>query len=148
MFVGFYVGDYDNSVVSIRKRSHIKSIFVNMLLQTWNLRYSKHIMIIRCVNFEPFLLSINLDVVSLFNVFSSLIYMFRYKGITVGIMAFGPASFFRRSRRIKAHRRPKYPHTNMDLNHCLKPGSWTIRSQQRPPGFIARVHPFLDGYRL
>ena len=31
----------------------------------------------------PFFLVINLDVVSLSNVFSSLIYVFRYKGITV-----------------------------------------------------------------
>ena len=44
----------------------------------------------------------------------------------VGIMAFDPASIFKRSKRIKAHRRPKYPHTNMDLDHDLKSGLWAI----------------------
>ena len=40
-------------------------------------------MIISCVGFEPFLFAINLDVVLSSNVFSSLIYVFRCKGITV-----------------------------------------------------------------
>ena len=40
-------------------------------------------MIISCVGFEQFLLAINLDVVSSSNVFSSLISVFRCKGITV-----------------------------------------------------------------
>ena len=40
-------------------------------------------MIIFCVGLEPFLLAINLDVMSSSNIITSLIYLFRYKGITV-----------------------------------------------------------------
>ena len=61
----------------------------------------------------------------------------------VGIMVFGPASPFKRSRRIKAHKRLEYPHTNMDIDHGLKSGLWAIRSQQRPPGFIAQTRHLL-----
>ena len=56
-------------------------LFVGMPYQTWNLRYYKNIRIISYVGLESFLLYINLDVVSSSNVFSSLIYVFRYKGI-------------------------------------------------------------------
>ena len=82
LLISFCVGDSIGSVASIRQRSHIKSMFVNMLHQTWNLRYSRHLRIISFIDLEPFLLAINLDVVSS-NVFSSLISMFKYKGITV-----------------------------------------------------------------
>ena len=83
MFISFCIGDSDDNIASIRQISHIKSLFVTMLHQTCNLRYSKHIRIICYVNLEPFLLAIDLDVVSSFNVFSSLIYVFKCKGITV-----------------------------------------------------------------
>ena len=39
-------------------------------------------MIITCVNLEPFLLAINLDVVSSFNIFNNLIYVLRFIDIT------------------------------------------------------------------
>ena len=45
--------------------------------------YFRHIMIIYYIGIESFILIINLDVVSSFDVFSSLIYVFRCKGITV-----------------------------------------------------------------
>ena len=45
--------------------------------------YSMHIRIIICVDFASFLLTISLDVVSSFNVFSSLIYVFECKIIIV-----------------------------------------------------------------
>ena len=63
-------------------KSH-QIMFVDMLHRIWNLRYYRRIRIIYCVGFEPFLLAINLDVVSSSNVFSSLIYVFRYKSIIV-----------------------------------------------------------------
>ena len=85
LFVGFCVDDLDDNSVSIRQRSHFKSLFVSMFHQTWNLIYSKHIMIISCIGLEPFLFAINLDVVSSFNVFNSLISMLRYKYITIMI---------------------------------------------------------------
>ena len=44
---------------------------------------SGHIRIISCVSLEPFLLTLNLDAMSSSNVFSSLIYVFRCKGMTV-----------------------------------------------------------------
>ena len=83
LFVGFCVGDSDGSIASIRQRSHFKSLFVSMLYQIWNLMYSIHIRIISCVGLEPFILAINLDVLSSSNVFSNLIYVFKCKGITV-----------------------------------------------------------------
>ena len=79
----FFVVDSEGNTTSIIQRSHIKSLFVNMLHLTWNLRYSRHIRIISCVGFESFLLAINLNIVSSSYVFSSLISMFRCKGITV-----------------------------------------------------------------
>ena len=45
--------------------------------------YSRHIRIISYVSLESFLLSINLNVVSFSNVFSSFIYVFICKGILV-----------------------------------------------------------------
>ena len=83
LFVGCCVGDSDSSAALIKQRSHIKSMFVSMLHQTLNLKYSRHIRIICCVGLEPFLLAINLDVVSSSNVFSNLIYVFRCEGITI-----------------------------------------------------------------
>ena len=47
LFVGFCVGDSDGSTVSIRQRSHIKSLFIIMLHQTWNLRYFRHLRYVR-----------------------------------------------------------------------------------------------------
>ena len=58
-----------------RLKRHIKSMFVSMLYQIWNLRYFRHIMIISYVRFEHFLLTINLDAVSFPNIFNSLISM-------------------------------------------------------------------------
>ena len=81
--VGFCDDDLDYDVVSIRCRGHIKFPFICMLHQTRNLRYYRHIRIITCVGLEPFLLAINLDVVSSSNVLSSLIYVFKFKSITV-----------------------------------------------------------------
>ena len=40
-------------------------------------------MIITCVDLESLILSVNLDNVSFSNVFSNLIYVFKYKGITI-----------------------------------------------------------------
>ena len=42
-----------------------------------------HIRITPCVDLDPFLFAINLNGMSSFNVFNRLIYMFRYKSITV-----------------------------------------------------------------
>ena len=83
LFVDFCVGDSDDSIVSIRQRSHIKSIFIIMLHQTWNPRYSRHIRIIYCVSLDLYLLAINLEILSSFYVFSSLIFMLKCKSITV-----------------------------------------------------------------
>ena len=77
------MGDPDGSIALIRQRSHFKSLFVNMLHQVSNLIYSRHIRIISCIGPEPFLLVINLDVMSSSNVFSNLIYVFKCKGITM-----------------------------------------------------------------
>ena len=71
------------SAALIRQRSHIKSLFINILHQTWNLRYFRDIRIISYVGLKPFLLAINLNVVLSSNVFNSLIYVFRCKGIIV-----------------------------------------------------------------
>ena len=54
LFVGFSVSDSNNNVVSIRQRSHIKSLFISVFHQTLNLRYLRHIMIISCVGLESF----------------------------------------------------------------------------------------------
>ena len=75
LFIGFCVGDSDGSVASIEQRSHIKSLLVSMFHQTWNRRYFRHIMITSCVGLEPFMLAINLDVMSSSNIFSNLIYV-------------------------------------------------------------------------
>ena len=42
-------------------------------------------MIIFCVELGPFLLTINLDIASSFNIFSSLIFVFKCNGITIRI---------------------------------------------------------------
>ena len=75
------ISDSDDNAASIRQRSHIKSLLVSMFHETWNLRYSRHIRITTCVCLVSFLLAINLDAMSSSNVFSSLIYVFRCKGI-------------------------------------------------------------------
>ena len=77
------MGDSGCSAALMRQKNHIKSLFINILLQTLNLRYSRHIRIISYVGRKLFLLAINLDVVSSSNVFSSLIYVFKCKGIAV-----------------------------------------------------------------
>ena len=58
-----YVDDSNGSAALMRQKSHIKSMFISMLYHTYNLRYSKYIIIISCVGLEPFLLPINLNVV-------------------------------------------------------------------------------------
>ena len=70
-FIGFCVDDSNDIAASIRQRSQIKSLLVSMF----------HV-ITSCVCLEPFLLIINLNVMSSFTVFSSLIYVLRCKGIT------------------------------------------------------------------
>ena len=54
----------------------------------------------------------------------------------------------RRPNRNKAHRRPKYPHRNTDLDHDLKSGLWAIRLQLRPLGFIAQARLLLASCRF
>ena len=70
LFVGFRVGDSDSKTFSIRQKSHIKSLFINILYQIWNLRYSKHLKITNCVSLKPFILAINLDIMSFSNFLS------------------------------------------------------------------------------
>ena len=65
LFIGFCVNDSDNSIASIRQRSYNKSLCNNMLHQTCNLMYFKYIMIISCIDLEPFFFAINLDVMFL-----------------------------------------------------------------------------------
>ena len=50
-------------------------IFINML-QIWNLRYSMHFFIIKCIGFEAIIFFINVKVVSSFKVFNTFDYMF------------------------------------------------------------------------
>ena len=75
LFVGFYVDDSNENAVLIIHKSYIKSMFVSMLHQIWNLRYSRHIRI--ALNHFFLLLTLSS------NVFNSLISVFRCKGITV-----------------------------------------------------------------
>ena len=75
LFVGFRVSDSDGKSISIRQINHIKSLFVNMLHQICNLRYSRHLRITNCVSFGPFILVINLDAMSSSNVFSTLVFV-------------------------------------------------------------------------
>ena len=77
------MGDLDDNAIPIKQISHIKFLLIIMFHQTSNLRYFKYIRITSCIGLEPFLLTINLDVMSSFNVFSSLIYVFRYKCFTI-----------------------------------------------------------------
>ena len=83
LFIGVCVGESGDNTALIRQRSHIKSLFVSILHQTGNLMYSKHIRIISCVGIEPFLLVINLDVVSSYNIFTSLIFVLRRKDVVL-----------------------------------------------------------------
>ena len=70
LFVGFRVNDSNDKAVSIRQRSHIKSLFVGMLQHIWNLT------ITNCKGFEYFIIDINLNVVSSSNVFNILVFVF------------------------------------------------------------------------
>ena len=83
LFIGFFMGDSNDSAASIKQKSHIISLLISMLHQTWNLRYFRHIRITSCIGLESFLLAINLDAMSSSNIFSSLIFVFRCKCITV-----------------------------------------------------------------
>ena len=83
LFVGFSIDDTEGNAALIGQRSHIKSIFVNMIHYTSIFKYSRHIRIISCVGLEPFVIVINFDAMSFSNVFSSFIYVFRCKGITI-----------------------------------------------------------------
>ena len=40
LLIGFYVDNSDDNVVSTRQRSHTKSLFIDMIHQILNLRYS------------------------------------------------------------------------------------------------------------
>ena len=71
LFVGFHVGDSDDKTVSIIQRSHIKSLFVNMLYQIRNLKYFRYFRITNYIGLEPFIFAINLDSKSPFNIFST-----------------------------------------------------------------------------
>ena len=86
LFIGFCVSDLDDSAALIIQMSHIKSLFTNMLHQTLNLRYSRHIKIITCVGLKSFLFAMNLNDMSSSNVFSNLIYVFRCKVISVNFI--------------------------------------------------------------
>ena len=77
LFVSFRVDDSDYKIILIRHKSHIKFLFVGMLHQMWNLRYSRHLRITKYVNLEPFVFAINLDAVSSSNVFSVLVFVLR-----------------------------------------------------------------------
>ena len=82
-FVGFYVNDLNSSAISIKQKSHIKSLIVSVFHHTLNLMYFIHVMITSCVDLKPFLLDISLDVMSSSNVFNDLIFMFRCKCIII-----------------------------------------------------------------
>ena len=73
LFVDFCVGDSDDIAISIRQGSHIKSLFIDILHQIWNLKYSRHLMITNCVGLEPFILVINMNAMSSSNIFSTLV---------------------------------------------------------------------------
>ena len=77
LFIGFRVGDSDDVAISIRWRSHIKFLFVGILHQIWNLRYSRHLMITNYVGLEPFILVIYMNAMSSSNVFSTLVFVSR-----------------------------------------------------------------------
>ena len=50
-------------------------IFI-IILQIWNLRYSKHFWIIKYVNLKPLFFVINIDIVSFFKVFNTFDFVF------------------------------------------------------------------------
>ena len=75
----FFVDDSDGRKISIKQRRHIESHFVSILHKIWDFRYSRHLRIINCVNLEPFILAINLNVVSSSNVFSTLVSQYTTK---------------------------------------------------------------------
>ena len=77
LFVSFHVCDLDDIAVSIKQRNHIKYLFVNMLHQIRNLKYSSYFRITNYIDLEPFIFTITLDIKSPFNVFSTLISLFR-----------------------------------------------------------------------
>ena len=52
-------------------------------MYSMNIMYYRYIITISCVDLESFLIVIDFDVASFSNVFSSLIYVFKYKRITV-----------------------------------------------------------------
>ena len=83
LFVGFHVNNSDDSVISIQLKNHIKFIFISILYQIYNFRYSRYILITNRICLESFTLIINLDVVSSSNVFSFLISMFKYNIISL-----------------------------------------------------------------
>ena len=77
LFVGFRINNSYGIAISIKLRNHIKSLFVSILQQILNLKYSRHFRIPGCcVGLELFILAINLDVVSSFNVFTTLVFVF------------------------------------------------------------------------
>ena len=49
-----------------------------MLHHIWNLRYFKYIRIIFSISLEPFILVINLNIMSSFSVFSTLVCVFKF----------------------------------------------------------------------
>ena len=54
LFIGFHVSDLNGIDISIKQRSYIKSLFVNMLDQILG--------ITNCVSLKPFIFAINLNV--------------------------------------------------------------------------------------
>ena len=61
--------------------SSYQILFIGML-QIWTFRYSKHFWIIKFVDLEPILFSINLDVASSFKVFNTFDFVFSIDCIT------------------------------------------------------------------
>ena len=78
LFYWFCISDLDNSTTSIRQISHIKTLFIKMLHQIWNFKYSKHFKITNFIGLKSLLFVINLDYVSSSTVFNILIFVFTY----------------------------------------------------------------------
>ena len=79
LFVGCHVNTLDGRTISIRLRRYIESLFVSMLHQIWNFKYSRHLKIINCVSLESFILAINLNVVSFSFFFSTFVPLYATK---------------------------------------------------------------------
>ena len=61
------------------RRKVTSNLYSSIFHQIYNLKYSRHIKITSCVGLSSFIFVINLTVMLSFNVFNSLIYVFKYK---------------------------------------------------------------------